>query len=85
MNVCGVSILQHLDRKLCLLGSLVKTVGISRWHFQFETLMFGDTFHGVGRPIRDLKGKRLCVCVCMCVCLLSEDRIVNVSVGDGGH
>ena len=78
MNVCGVPLRQHLGGKLCLFGSLVKTVSISSRHFQFETVMFGDTFHGVGRPIRDLKGKRLCVC------LLSEDRIVNVIVGDGG-
>lgn len=63
MNVCGVPILQHLGGKLCLFGRLVKTVGISSRHFQFETLMFGDTIHGVRRPIRDLKGKRLCVCV----------------------
>ena len=65
---------------MCLYGSLVKTFGISIRHFQFEILMFGDTFHGVGRPIRDLKGKRLFVSVCVCV--LSENRIVNISVGD---
>ena len=62
MNVCGVPILQQLGGKLCLFGSLVKTVGISSRRLQFETRTFGDTFYGVGRPIRDLKGS-VYVCV----------------------
>jgi hypothetical protein len=72
MNVCGVHILQHLGGKWCLSGgSSVKTGNISGRYFQLETLMVGDIFHGVGRPIRDLKGKRRSV-------LLSEVSFVNV-------
>lgn len=77
MNGGGVHVLRRLGGKLSVCLAVLWIVGIYSRYLQFETLVFGDIFHGVLRPIRDLKGKRRSV-------LFSEVRILNIGVGDEG-